>query len=191
MVWGKDWTIWPFHLPLEQVTKADSGATVIAAIVTVVAALVALRTYQHSARTARLSHMHRLFGDYLKMRVDISLRDEVGDESQEKSGLTSSVFLSVKLYTLEEMWLWLKREYPFAEWGWGSEHKEGWKATIRMHLRHQWRDTRESLRKNYKAYTPDFRAYCWSVFEDVRRSEKKRRRQFRRSKGTGQITPAP
>jgi hypothetical protein len=183
------------HVP--SLTDLADIATVASFVVGGVAVVIALLTYTASSRAQRLSHLHKLFGDYLKMRIDVNvaLASTVTNADEIHSELVSN-----KLYTLEEMWLWLKQEYPdlhtklsrHVQKNPGEELKlsgplkkltvfNGWLGTISSHLiredslngttSNELKLTKDNLNYYKKAYTSDFFDFCkfiWGVKAEVR-----------------------
>jgi hypothetical protein len=135
--------------------------------------------------------MHRLFGDYLKMRLDLTASVETPSKRaklsaggiKDLSGLlgpyTLDEFLSIKLYTMEEMWLWLQSEYSFSHLrarriGFSDREKMaslpasyvGWLSTIKMHLEAERAKTSENFRAYSDAYTPEFVDFCRQIWNE-------------------------
>lgn len=117
-----DWVDW-----------ARSHITQLASLATVVGVPVALLAYAGNARATRLAHMHRLFADYLRMSFDYFALSQVNPEARDE-------LASFRMYSMEEMLLWIKRERRF-QWlhapFWTSARDDAllcWEATIESHL---------------------------------------------------------
>jgi hypothetical protein len=118
----------------EGAAQMSDWIAVVALVVGFGSFLLAYRTYRDNARAVRLAHMHKLFSDYLGHELDIQLEPD----SDNKSNATVSLN-AFKMYTLEEMWLWLKNEKqlrPLTRRR-QNDHKRlvnGWTNTIRYHI---------------------------------------------------------
>jgi hypothetical protein len=87
-----------------------SDAADIATVGGVLAIPIALFVYRENARATRLSHMHRLFTDYLQMAFEHSMAGKRNAESRAQ-------LVSFRMYTMEEMLLWIERERrTFGPW---------------------------------------------------------------------------
>jgi hypothetical protein len=94
-----------------------------------------IKSYKDDARATRLGHMHRLFGDYLAHEFDYQLARRGGEHLSEARRSLNAF----KMYTLEEMWLWLENEQRYrAVWPRARADRErlvtGWTNTIEYHL---------------------------------------------------------
>ncbi len=128
---------------LNCVGQADAGPdwvsylSVLGLLLTALSAAVAALSYLASRRAAADSHMHMLFREYLKQRIDrevIAARDDV-DMTRIDREMRSS-----KHYALEEMYGWLASQWPWGLWApfVSRRRKEAliaWKNTIASHLR--------------------------------------------------------
>ncbi|WP_146198078.1 hypothetical protein [Caulobacter endophyticus] len=88
---------------------AQFALSAVALAVAVVGAYIALRTYTSAARDAANSHMHGLFRDYLRARLDVSLAT-LPEMPRFPNEPVSSQLTALKLYALEEMYTWVCRE---------------------------------------------------------------------------------
>jgi hypothetical protein len=120
-----------------QLTLGDWAnlATAVGAPLATIAAFAAVATLINTSRTARLQRMHDLFKDYLKL--DIASVSDVDRESDNEQELRRKL-ASFKMYTLEEMTLWLKREKLWRWFYFWSKfyqaHIDSWQCTIDWHL---------------------------------------------------------
>jgi len=94
-----------------------------------------LRSYRDNARSTRLAHMHTLFGAYLEHELDFQLAKGAGQNVEEAERLLAAF----KMYTLEEMWLWLENEERHPPKGDHARRDHdrlitGWKNTILYHI---------------------------------------------------------
>lgn len=126
-------------LPEPDWTAVSAVAALVAVVVTCISSYYAfqqaVRSYRDNARSTRLAHMHRLFGDYLGHEFNYQVAQEQGAKE-----ITSKHSLAAfKMYTLEEMWLWLEREErdtPVTDLE-RHDHERlirGWRSTIDYHL---------------------------------------------------------
>ncbi len=112
-----------------------SLATIIGAPLALLALVIGVATLRSGARAARFQHMHSLFKDYLRLQFEYSqaaLQPGVDTtELRKKLG-------SFKMYTLEEMYIWVRKERGLnLRWLWSPFRKryiDGWQATIDWHL---------------------------------------------------------
>jgi hypothetical protein len=143
-------------------------ATALGGLVGLAAALIALAALLSSARTSRLEHMHSLFKEYLRLQFEY--HSAVGDKNANVTALRSDLG-SFKMYTLEEMTLWLKRERGWRLlYFWSRFHKkhiESWSSTIDWHLDTSSPQDYADFWKAEACYGPDFKAA-------VRRSQARR-----------------
>lgn len=149
-------------------------ATILGVAVAVLAGLIALRTYRSSNRNADNAHMHALFRDYQRIRFDHELACSQGSDGE---GL-SDVAASIKLYVLEEMWVWVaaqRRRYH--DWfgvrdlkrvRWRRQSLNAWCATINSHIKIDQAEVLENLEANSDCYSPGFLQYLAANFEDPR-----------------------
>jgi hypothetical protein len=132
-------------------------ATAAGGLLGLVAALIALMTLITGARTARLQHMHDLFKEYLRLQFDYNVA--VGEDNGNLTRLRSNLG-GFKMYTLEEMTLWLKRERglrPFYFWSrFHQQHIESWSKTIDWHLDTSSPEDFSDFEKARACYGPDF-----------------------------------
>lgn len=131
-----------------------SAATIVAAIVAVPSVLVAVVSYRGTSRAARLAHMHKLFGDYLRLKFDHESR--VGP-----SNIAQGEMVSFKLYSLEEMTLWLEKErrtldHLFNRRGYRAALR-AWDETIAFHIGKEPQATYNSMKEFPTAFTDKFR----------------------------------
>jgi hypothetical protein len=140
----------------------------------------------NTAKISRLSHMHHLFGEYLKIRIEIErdIRDSKGSPAWQSIDVTT--YIGLKLYTLEEMFLWLKKEYIFENFSAPDTYKrltddyshapealKSWVRTIEYHLLEHKQQTIDGLKRWGPAYTSDFSNFCYKVWENDDASKEK------------------
>jgi hypothetical protein len=103
----------------------------------------ALRNYEDNARGARLAHMHKLFGDYLGHELEYQFANAGGGPASAPAatglGEAKRSLNAFKMYSLEEMWLWLEneqRQEPRTPLERSDRERlvTGWTNTIRYHL---------------------------------------------------------
>lgn len=131
----------------------SSIATIAGVVIALFAGIIALRSYLSANRMANNEHMHALFRDYLRTQFETELglmslgkaRDT--DESRIRLGDQAA---PLKLYVLEEMWLWLDAQVGRAR----KQMYDAWAATILSHVRY---DT-ETVLYNLKGATD-----CYSL----------------------------
>ncbi len=138
----------------------DTGdvATWAGALIAFPGLFVALASLIGSGRTSRLEHMHMLFKDYLRLQFDYNAA--VGERNEQYKFLRGNLG-GFKMYTFEEMTLWLRREQA---WGriyfWSRSHKdhiESWYATVRWHLDQCSVEDIADYEEALPCYGPDFR----------------------------------
>ncbi|HVQ06922.1 MAG TPA: hypothetical protein VMS43_00655 [Allosphingosinicella sp.] len=132
-------------------------ATALGVPIGLLAFLLGLLTLLSSARTARLQHMHDMFRDYLKLQFEYN--KAVGDGNSSRKELRKNLG-GFKMYSLEEMTLWLRRERV---WGrvyfWSSFHREHvktWQDTINWHLDDSSYQDFADVEAAIECYGPDF-----------------------------------
>jgi hypothetical protein len=127
------------------------------ALVALVATIwLGLFTYWQNARNTRLMHMHKLFGDYLDHEFNFQIA-QTGADSLEDAKASLSAF---KMYSLEEMWLWLNSEWR--PW-FGPKRKarhdrsiRGWTNTIEYHIKKGDAVELHSFLTDSNCYSPEF-----------------------------------
>jgi|GEM_PF-2701531 len=149
---------------------AASAATVIGVILALAGGAIAFVSYRTTNRAAEDAHMHALFSDYLRIRFDHFMHKETARASpsgpsrgpRAAKDLDNEVG-SIKLYVLEEMWVWIDRQerdpLRFLHWSPASrkslrESLDAWKETIFSHIDDDQREVLASLH----CFTP-----CYSV----------------------------
>ena len=132
-------------------------ATVVGALIALAALLVGVITLLSNARAARLQHMHNLFKEYLRLEFEYNVAVGNGNHNQQKLRANLGGF---KMYSLEEMLLWLRRERA---WGlvyfWSRTHRnhvKSWKSTIEWHLDHSSLEDFAQFEEAIKCYGADF-----------------------------------
>ncbi len=119
-----------------------------ATLATVIGVPVAIGAYWFNARATRLAHMHKLFGDYLRMKFDFTV---AGRPAALRSQLSA-----FKLYTLDEMFLWVERERRFAWLPGYRAALDAWEKTVNFHLEIEDFDDIEKTFIHRNCYTPKF-----------------------------------
>jgi hypothetical protein len=129
---------------------AASVATVAGIVLGLAAGIIAFISYRATNRSAENAHMHTLFSDYLRLRFDYLMHKDMAvasagattGSSEPASELDEEV-ASIKLYVLEEMWVWIDRQEsdPLHLLHWSptsrarlKESLQAWKATIFSHI---------------------------------------------------------
>lgn len=103
----------------------ESAATTIGFVVGIFGVLIALATYRRGAADAAAAHMHGLFREYLKGRDGGGAKNHASDDAV--SGH------SFHLYTLEEMVIWLDRQW-WPQSRLSFDDRRAWRRTIAKHL---------------------------------------------------------
>src|SRR4051794_18403675 len=86
-------------------------AGILGFLVAIFGGIVALRAYIFNTRAAANTQMHTLFRDYLRLRFDYSTRDAgKGAAIGQLNETILAQLTGLKLYALEEMYLWIRRE---------------------------------------------------------------------------------
>jgi hypothetical protein len=146
-----------------------------------IAVMVALYTYRQSARASKLAHMHQLFSGFLRVRIEwAEIEVQRGNDCDSLSE-KDKAYGTLKMYTLEEMWLWLKAAYPITSQDsfWSNilsrllyrnqkASYDAWLNTIVIHIKDNKRLGQPAIEHNSDAYTKDFRNLCnrtWEVRE--------------------------
>lgn len=108
-------------------------ATTFGVILAFIAAWIAYASHRRSAKDAAASHMHGLFRDYLRLRMEWSR------QTDRREGDGIGQLISFKLYTLEEMYAWVDRHRPWKPIRWlypyTMSNIRGWEETIIYHLK--------------------------------------------------------
>jgi len=151
-------------------------ATVVALAAASAGVILGFRQYSFDARARRTAHMHSLFGDFLRMRFDLILK---GDELP--SGLikvageevdVDEVMLSFRLYTLEELHEWVRLESRHRGGAFAStdemasqdHYLEGWRNTIKVHLRSVEKSLPSYFKKHADCYGSAFLGFVVQEF---------------------------
>jgi hypothetical protein len=138
-----------------------------------ISAVIAYFTFELTATGARQAHMHSLFRDYLRLRVEIETNQATLSASssislaQINNRLNASL-ISFKLYTLEEMLQWTHRERTRT---WLNKRRsksyiDGWEATIVHHLHENAEATIASLIEYDKCYGDEFIRFAADTLRD-------------------------
>lgn len=122
--------------PLPPLGVFANLATTIGVVLAVLAAWIAYVSHRRSAKDAAASHMHGLFRDYLRLRLEWSRQEGVKSRTD---GDGIGQLVSFKLYTLEEMYAWVDRHRPLKVFRplfpYTMSNIRGWEQTIVYHLR--------------------------------------------------------
>jgi hypothetical protein len=138
------WLFWS----ASQWQVAANVATVAGILLVLAAGVIAFVSYRDSNRAAENAHIHSLFNGYLRIRFDHRLHVETtglrgGAGTGQISDLVEEEVASIKLYVLEEMWVWIDRQRrdPLRILNWSAasrsrieESLEAWEATILSHV---------------------------------------------------------
>lgn len=174
-------------------------ATIIGVALALFGFLFALRQYNFDARSRRTAHMHSLFGAFLRMRFDLALAaatqangtaatpsggrpagkgEPAGDvghaDRPDRSADLAETMLSFRLYTLEEMLEWIRRErrhvawpsYITAEGRLRLGYLEGWEETIVSHLEPEKACFARYFEENARCYGTPFLELVQERFPD-------------------------
>jgi hypothetical protein len=133
------------------------AATGLGVPIALLAFLVGLATLLSNARTARLQHMHDMFRDYLKLQFEYN--KAVGEGNTNRKALRGNLG-GFKMYSLEEMTLWLRRERAWRlVYFWSPfhyDHIKSWQATVDWHLGQSSPEDFEDFEESIDCYGPDF-----------------------------------
>jgi hypothetical protein len=148
-----------------------SLATIIGAPLALLALIVGVATLRSGARAARFQHMHSLFKDYLRLQFEYS-------QAALQPGVDATALRkklgSFKMYTLEEMYIWLRKERGLnLRWLWSPFRRryiDGWQATIDWYLDDRSDEDFDDLAKAVACYGSGF-------LELVGRSQARRKGQ--------------
>jgi hypothetical protein len=110
---------------------------------------VAVILYIGNAKATRLAHMHKLFGDYLRMRFDHSALGQ-------SSGDLHRQLTSFKLYSLEEMFHWVRKERSVFNFPKRRRALDYWDETIRDHLNEDREKAAAEFDRSGSCYTREF-----------------------------------
>lgn len=121
-------------------------------LVTLGAALIAYRAYVSTTLDNRSKHVHELFKEYLKARMDVE------KDAEE--------FVGFRLYVLEETFNWakkIKRSADKHSWlisadTYDEQRKfsKAWLATIQAHLKFEPAENLAAINEHKACYTPSF-----------------------------------
>jgi hypothetical protein len=184
----------------------SAGIAVISAVIAVIAALVAYRNYRINKTNAAATHMHSVFKDYLKLRLDYHQKIvEKGDayknntdvQKLNNSGETlAEQMAGILLYALEEIFFWLKARKKDKLLFKGSHSKQdeqdiqdSWRDTIASHLTQYPGEVAASVDIFAECYSVEFLEYVASVLkmpeinEIVERHKKAKERGEQRPRG--------
>ena len=156
-------------------------ATVVGAPIAFAALIVGVATLLSSARAARLQYMHNLFKEYL--RLEFEYNTVVGTGNQNKQKLRSNLG-GFKMYSLEEMLLWLQRERAWnLIYFWSQTHRShinSWQSTIEWHLD-------QSSEQDFAQFETAIRCYGKDFIAAVRQSQ---HRISVKAKGEANVAPS-
>lgn len=138
------WLFWS----ASQWQVAANVATVAGILLALAAGVIAFVSYRDSNRAAENAHIHSLFNDYLRIRFDHRLHVDAtahpgGAAPRRISGPVEDEVASIKLYVLEEMWVWIDRQRrdPLRILNWSpasrrrlEESLDAWEETILSHV---------------------------------------------------------
>ena len=143
-------------------------ATILGFFVAIFAGVVALRAYISNTRAAANAQMHGLFRDYLRLRFDYASHtiDEKATENPLGEQLLSQL-AGLKLYALEEMYVWIRREegllrsfagFPLrkTERRYQQDIINSWKATILTHTHQEEAAVLASIVDYTRCYSVEF-----------------------------------
>ena len=110
-----------------------------AAGVTIVLALV---SYEASQTLGRQAHMHGLFRDFLRFEAEFAEKNDrraaADEEARAEVGLPLADKLGFRLYTMEEMWAWIRAEEAYRALRWRilgePDAIVAWRRTVRTHV---------------------------------------------------------
>lgn len=148
-------------------------ATTVGVAAAIFGGVVALFSYRSASRASENAHMHTLFRDYLRMRFDYglgsldsaTLTETAGSNQQPAPARKGSIrppdysiaeqLAGLKLYALEEMWVWVRRQerafmlkWPMKMTRRSRERRDflnAWRATILVHANQDRTDAAESI----------------------------------------------
>jgi len=134
-------------------------ATIGGLVIAVVAALIALWTYKGTAADVAKGHMHAIFRDYLRLRMDRPSPDRD--------------FISYKFYAMEEAFLWVKQARSRLLHRMRRDEYEAWLATISYHICDDAAETDAYLREPgiQALYETEFYSFIQKVFCGCGRGE--------------------
>lgn len=157
-------------------------AAVVAIFIGLFGGYVALRTYLAGAQSAANAEMHGLFRDYLRLRFDYALHaaetpPKAGGEAVPSSRLSESLLdqlAGLKLYALEQMFAWTRREerlfviFPLdnSRRSHQGDVINSWKATILVHARQENAGVRKSIINYTRCYSVDFLEFIAADWKD-------------------------
>lgn len=101
-----------YNYTVEAAGRGGLGWADLAGIVAFFGLVVAFISYRRASEDAASQHMHGLFRDYLKLRLDYVSKSSDLDQPFDRQ------LLAFKLYTLEEMFAWTWRRHGVASRVW-------------------------------------------------------------------------
>jgi hypothetical protein len=138
------------------ITLGTNMAEYLNALVTLCAAIIAYRAYVSTTNDNRSKHVHELFKEYLKARMEIERDHEE--------------FIGFKLYVLEEAYHWVKKIKRAADRNrWlitSSAYDEqrafckAWLETIDVHLKFEPADMLAAISEYESCYAPSFVSFA-------------------------------
>ena len=153
-------------------------ATILGFFVAIFAGVVALRAYISNARAAANAQMHGLFRDYLRLRFDYASHTTDEDATAKTHGEKLLPQLAgLKLYALEEMYVWTRREEGFLRSFAGFPLRKNerlyqrdiinsWKATILTHTHQEEVAVLESIEDYTRCYSVEFLKFLASDWKN-------------------------
>lgn len=154
--------------------------------------LVALLSYRSANRAAESAHMHGLFREYLRMRFDYEMgasgaaapAEPASTRRPEQSRYGAAEQLAgLKLYALEEMWEWVRREerawalkWPMSRTRASAERIDflkAWRATILTHANEERVEVAESILGYTHCYGVPFLEFVADGWEGDREGMKR------------------
>lgn len=124
------------------------------AVVAAVSAAIAVVSIFVAVRSSGTAHMHGLFREYLSRRLDILVVNNPSEELLD-------VFVTFKLYVMEEVYLWASHWWPkFVQFG---QMDQNWIATIETHLKTDRERTLRSLTGGRASYDANFYEFAHRI----------------------------
>ena len=120
------------------------------------ALIVGVATLMNSARTARLQQMQSVFKDYLRLQFDYNAHVGAGSSQARRLRANLSGF---KMYSLEEMVLWLRRERKLTLLSFWSQfhrnHIASWQRVVEWQLDNCTKEDFAEFEISKDTYGPD------------------------------------
>lgn len=156
-----------YCLDIYNIKAVSDFCSIAASLATAISLPLALASFIRTNRAQRLGHMHKLFGDYLRLKFDFEIQ---GGSSE----IAGKELVSFKLYSLEEMWLWTEKErrtfsYKFRINNYRSSI-DAWVKTIEFHIVKEPQLTLNSINEFPDAFTKDFKSkVCRTCTKEIKR----------------------